>query len=78
MRTTAIVYVLSFKLYLSGKLHWFFPQAGWAYDQVADFIKVFLWIGNEDIDTALAAESVFFATIGVSDSFIPADLQPHK
>ena len=56
MRTTAIVHVLPFKLYLSGKLHWFFSQAGWAHDQVADFIEIFPWVVNEDIHTALAAE----------------------
>ena len=78
MRTTAKVNFSAGNLFLDCQMPRFFRQAGWAYNEIADLLQIFLRIIDEDINAALATEVVFLTRIAASCGLIFADLQPYQ
>lgn len=72
------MHILPGNFQFDGHIHWFFSQAAWADNQIARFFKVFLWAGDEQVSTSLAAKMVFFPIMAVSDSLLLADPQPDQ
>ncbi len=78
MRTTAKVNFSAGNLFLDCQMPRFFRQAGWAYNEIADLLQIFLRIIDEDINTTLATEVVLLTLMVTGCSVVFADLKAYQ